>query len=517
MRKTFVISTGLASVCVITVAGFIYALLIGGLISQKVCFSVLTLLLIIFLFAEINQLRKLHSKRWLLNPVVVCSMAAFFLYFGITNILYFFPADTLRLIGIMPNVTPIMNKLMFIVIIGAVAMWLGYWSSISNRLLYSRALMYLQDKYFSKDVPPRFWVVAILYVIANLSRLLEVHLGIYGYSVNEARIGETILYAQFLILLDNLGLFVLIIVALQYYADTQQHFVKFYFFVVLFVELFWGVLSGMKSLVLLPFLCILMTQYLRRGYIYKKWLLTVPLIVFVAYMIVNPFREEKNKNPNFEATSVSGIVHAIVDAQIRQFIERKKSIGRNFDMNIIKGENDANVILQVMGRTNLTYAAAAGVDYADTTKKLPPGSPDFLGNLIKAPLGALIPRFIWQGKPIQDIGIWYTQVVMGKSNLFSSTAMSIFTNLYFVGGISAVFIGMFIIGIFQRIIFFISKPWISSAGVIVYLGLMPKFEFIAEGDSQTIVVFIFRIIPLLLIFQSLFYKHKSSSTRSEIV
>jgi|GEM_PF-1569516 len=515
VQRAFFTSTGLSAIFVILIAGLIYTALIANMLSQKIGFSILTILLIFFLFFEIMHLRRIQPTRWLLNPVVVCSMVAFFLYFGITNILYFFPRDSIILIELSPDITLEMNKLMFIVILGAVAMWLGYWSSLATRVVNSKVLMHLQHKYFDVDAPPRTWVIPVLYLIANFSRFIEVWLGIYGYSATYERIQGTILIAQILIILDNLGLIVLIITSLQYYGKADKYSVKIYFAMILFGELFWGILSGMKSKILLPFLCILMVQYLRNGRLNKTWLIIVPIVILISYSIVTPFREEKNSNPNFEATSVHGIVKAVVDAQVRKIAKSKQVGNKNFDSGIIKGENDANYIIQIMGRTNLISPASIGIDYVDTTKKFPPGSPDFFYNMITAPIGALVPRFIWHDKPVQNIGLWYTQVVMGKTNLFSSTAMSIFTNLYFVGGITAVFIGLFIIGMLQRVIFFVSKPWISSAGVIVYLGLMPKFVFIAEGDSQTIIAFIFRVIPLLLIFQSLIFSHKHSSSQMD--
>lgn len=509
MRRTYIISTALSATFTGLSALSVYIAAKADIVTQKFCFTALTLILIIFLWQEIKRVRISQPVRWLFNPAVLCSIMTFYLYFGVNNIIYFFPRDSISLVGLSPDITLVMNKLMLLVILGAIAMWLGYWSSLTTRLMNSRILSRLQHKYFDIDSTPKIWVLPALYIIAVGGRLAEVWLGVYGYSSNYQRSLDAASYTQFLVLMDNMGLLALIIIALQYYGKNPAFYVKFYFIGIFIGELFWGLLSGMKSGVMIPFLCVLIVQYLRRGKVSKAWVIMFPIAIIVAYSLVDPFRDERNSNPNFEATSVHGIEKAIIDAQIRKHAEAK-NIDKKEDAHVIKQEKDASLLLKVMSRTNLTYVAAVGIEYADTHTVFPEGSPDFAGNALQAPIGAYIPRFLWQGKAIQNIGIWYTQVVMGQPYSFSSTAMSIFTNLYFVGGTIAVFIGMYLIGMMQRIIFFVTKPWISAAGVIVYLSLMTKFEVIAEADSQTIIAFIFRIIPLLIILQSIIYNHALS-------
>ena len=105
---------------------------ITEMLSDRVCFVALTLLLLIFLWIEVRRIRRVHPDRWLLNPVVVCSLLTFVMGYGLTNVLFFLPPKLLYPLGLVPDVQPAMLKLMFLVLLGAVAMYIGYWSPIAG-------------------------------------------------------------------------------------------------------------------------------------------------------------------------------------------------------------------------------------------------------------------------------------------------------------------------------------------------------------------------------------------------
>src|SRR5207244_101493 len=101
---------------------------------------------------------------------------------------------------------------------------------------------------------------------------------------------------------------------------------------------------------------------------------------------------------------------------------------------------------------------------------LPEDAPAFLSNILLAPLHALIPRLLWKSKPFQDIGQWYTTHVFGYEFL-SSTAMTTFTYLYFAGGVVAVFMGFFVVGVVQRVFLeLLILAWAGSA--VIYLAML---------------------------------------------
>jgi hypothetical protein len=148
----------------------------------------------------------------------------------------------------------------------------------------------------------------------------------------------------------------------------------------------------------------------------------------------------------------------------------------------------------------LTYIGSLGIEYADNYNELPADSPAFLGNIILAPAHALIPRLLWDSKPLQNIGLWYTNQVIG-SNSYSSTAMSPFTYLNFAGGPLAVILGFLMVGIFQRGLFDGLRHF-GGGGLIVLFGLLGTLVNINHAFDSFFVSLI-RFLPILIVAQYL--------------
>ena len=177
-------------------ATFIYLLSIANLIGLRTTFILLTLLLLFYLALEISRVRRLHPERWLINPAVVCSLMTFVLGFGMSNLLYFLP-ETLT--ESTQEVTASMNKMMLLVMIGALAMWLGYWSPLAARLTVLGPLVRFHTWIFKFDAEPKAWVLPLLVLVSLVSRLIRIRLGIFGYSSNYERLIEANSYSQYLL------------------------------------------------------------------------------------------------------------------------------------------------------------------------------------------------------------------------------------------------------------------------------------------------------------------------------
>ena len=149
--------------------------------------------------------------------------------------------------------------------------------------------------------------------------------------------------------------------------------------------------------------------------------------------------------------------------------------------------------------------------FADEHEILPADGPEFLSDIIFSPVYAWIPRFVWEDKPLANVGLWYTQVVFGL-NILSSTAMGVITYLYFAGGTIMVFVGLFFIGVIQRAIFFFTQPWLTAAGAVVFFALLPTTVNIAELHFNSILVTLFREFPLMLALVAVCYRVKRRST-----
>jgi hypothetical protein len=164
-------------------------------------------------------------------------------------------------------------------------------------------------------------------------------------------------------------------------------------------------------------------------------------------------------------------------------------------------EDGSGPALIILARLNLTYVASRGIEYAATTT-LPEGSPEFLGDIILAPAHALIPRFLWASKPLQNVGLWYLNEVMNEGmwlDYSSSTAMGPFTYLNFAGGPIAVVLGFLSVGILQRGLFDGLRGF-GGGGLIVLFGLLGILVNI-DSAFNSMFIGIIRLLPILVIVQ----------------
>ena len=487
-------------------ATFIYLLSVVDFIGLRTAFALLTLLLLIYFAIEINRVRRLHPIRWLINPVVLCSLMTFALYFGVTNLLYFLSEDVVASVGVRPVVTPLMNKLMLMVIIGAVAMWLGYWSPLAARLTVKGPLVRFHTRFFKVNTAPKAWVLPVLILISLASRLIQVRLGVYGYSSTYERLIEAASYTQYLSMGGSLGKLALVVATLNYYSPRPGRRGKIWFFGILALEILFGFLSGFKSAVVFPFIIVMLCQYLRTGRISRYWLIAIPLGIMLSFVVIEPFRKLRNNNAVID-TSLMSIVSTMTRSTLAITADVDSEYYVNFNP---RGVPVPPKSITLMNRFNLTTVGSLGISFADQHENLPAGSPEFFWDIILAPLHAWIPRFLWgEGKSLGNTGLWYTTAVVNPISGYivsSSTAMGIFTNLYFAGGTIAIFCGLFFIGFINRMLFFTTQPWISDAGAIVFMSMLTTTAIIAEVPFNGIIVSLFRLLPLVLILMAFFYK-----------
>lgn len=474
---------------------FIYFLSTSELIGLNLAFSSLTLLLIIYLAFEINQVRHLQPERWLINPIVLCSLMTFVLAFGVSNIIYFLPQNAIKFFNLTPEITPEMNKLMFLVVVGALAMWFGYWSPIAGRLSVLGPMIKFRDRIFIFDSEPKAWVLPALVLISFISRVVSIQLGIYGYSSNYEQLIAAASYSQYLALAGSLGKLALVLSALKYYSPQKNLRVKIWFLGILISEVTFGFMGGFKSAVIMPFIIIFLVKYIKTDRVPRNLLIAIPIVLIIAYAVIEPFRSIKNLadkyQGGYQSTSVLNIGSTVFQAV-------------KFAYSGADTREKSTFIVGIMARSNLTSNGSKGIEFADINKNLPEGSPQFLNGILLAPVYAWVPRFLWEGKPIWDTGLWYTQTVMGYGH-DSSTAMGLFTYLYFAGGLIAVFASLFCLGVFYRIFFFFTRPWMSNAGATVFLGMTSSICMIAEGAFNGVMVSIFRELPILIIIVALMF------------
>ncbi len=468
-------------------AALIYTALYMKLITDFEGLGAYTLLLLGYLGVEIKNLWSREPELFWINPVVLASIFTFALAFGLTNVLFYMPEDVVALVGLEPVATPWMNHLMLLVLLGACAMWLGYSSGVGRdlgrTLQRSRVLGNLMSPSLHVSRGGLYTFVAV----SLIGRLLTISLELYGYSSTYDQLIAAAGYSQYLAMAESLGKFALVGVAIQCFASPRAEFSGLLRLgLVLGYEVAFAFLSGFKSAVVMPIVVVGFVYYSQRNR-FPRWLIPAVVAgVVAAYAVIEPFRAARNEDAGFAGTSIASIMTAMPTFS-----------------SITAGEGDgvgrASTGLSLLARHNLTYIASLGIEYA-ANNELPADSPQFLRDIILAPAHAFIPRVLWESKPLQNIGLWYTNEVMGY-NFYSSTGMSPFTYLNFAGGPLAVILGFLIVGIIQRALFDGLRHF-GGGGLIMLFGLLGTLANI-DSAFNTFFVGIFRLLPLLILVQKL--------------
>lgn len=457
--------------------------------SNGCFFAFLNLFFAVYLLIELKVLWRFKKEFFLINPVVSASLFTFFLSFCLTNIIFLLPEDMLGLTGLTPEIFIWMNKLMLLVLTGCVAMWTGYYSRAGREFADFVKTRPFMKKYVRKTPVLNMKTIYALVFISLFFRLWAIKLGIYGYSSTYDQLSAEGAYTMYFNMAGTLGTIALVAVAVKAFSSDPVLFRdKIILTLIVIYEVAFGFLSGFKTQVAMPFIIVGLVYYARKNIFPKKAFLLAVIALVAAYSIIEPFRRARYREAAFEGTDISSIAGTLATAYKNDYRVTAEK---------------APMALAIAARFNYTYIASLGIEYAEKNK-LSENSPDFLGNLILSPLHAVVPRFIWRSKPVQEIGLWYTNEVRGFNTDRTSTGMSPFTYLNFAGGLTAVIAGFFILGVFQRGLFD-GLLYFGSGGLIVFLGLFSTLVLV-DSAFNAIFVNIFRYFPVLVAAQYVLFK-----------
>lgn len=454
-------------------------------------FSVLCGLILGYVGLELLLVRR-RQQRWLINPAVQCGLLVHLLPTGSALVLPLLPGESwggaLELYS-----DPWAVRYEWLNLVAAVALWTGYWSGAAATIARALGRSVLLARCLRPGLSLRVSVALALAVLASGIRLIAIRLGLYGYSASPELRELAEAYSQYLAIAGELGKVMLVAVGLAAFRGTGS---RWPLLILLVIEIAFGILSGFKSAVILPALIVALCAYAARG---RVPLLIVPALalgLFGAYAIIQPFRAARFRELDFDGTSVRSIVETF-----------EASRDPVYDPNDPDGPV-VSTTASLFARLSDVGPASRGIEFAERWQVLPEGSPNFLVDIFLSPLYSFVPRVFWPSKPINDVGLWYTQVVMGEGTT-SSTAMYPVTYLNFAGGVTAVVLGFFVVGAIQALLF---HGLIAHGGAALFV-VVCLLGSIGTIDSVFYAFFIslLRNLPLLLVLQWLLFRREVTS------
>jgi len=456
--------------------------------GSSFAFPTLCVLVLGYACVQVVLVRRYQPELMLVNPAV---QSALFLHLLPTLSALVLPSlpEELQLDG---GLDPFSDqwaiRYEWLNLVGAVALWSGYWSGAADVIARALARSATLGRWIRTSVSLRFGVAFGLVLISCAIRLIAIRLGLYGYAASPEKRELAEAYSQYLAMAGELGKVTLVAVSLAAFRGETS---KWPAVVLLLTETGFGVLSGFKSAVILPTVIVGLSAYAARG---RLPLLLVPSViagVFAAYAVIQPFRAARYRELDFDETSLRSIVDT--------FAASRDSVYQQAEPDGAMAATTASLFM----RTSDVPSAAPGIEFAERWQVLPEGSPQFLEDIFLSPFYSVVPRALWEGKPVNDVGLWYTQVVMGEGTT-TSTAMYPVTYLNFAGGVTAVALGFLVVGICQAAVF---RGVVAHGGGAVFIVLC-MITALGHLDSvyYSFFIVLIRNLPLLIALQWLLFR-----------
>lgn len=268
-------------------------------------------------------------------------------------------------------------------------------------------------------------VIVILTAVAVVSFAVGVNSGMYGYAADDEQV-DWLSYIRFGV---NLGLLAIVLLVAYEYETLKS---KSILWGLVALNIVIGLAFGSKSTAVLPVLLVIVTLYFTGRKIARSYWVAVGLTILVSYMVVEPFRFYYDvSGRSMDLSSLQELASAYTSAV-------KASEGQESDYLGAIIERGSYVL--VLGKT---------IEFADRTNYY---QDDEWRNLALSPLYAVVPRFIWQSKPLANFGIWASVNIFGFPET-THTGITPQGYAYLVLRLAGVLIFFTIAGLLQRFVF----------------------------------------------------------------
>lgn len=462
-------------------------------LSDKARLVVLTLILLAYLAYEVRMLTMAQKDRPFLSPVVLASILTFVVSFGITNVLWLLPDQDYPEMILGYSAYEWMAHAMLYVLLAAFAMWQGYRAGIGKWIANKLWQMPLLKRLLRSKFELRFEFVILCIVLSFFARYLQVSLGLYGYNSEMEQLYSLANYREYIDIVASLGRVALLGCALTLFSSAKNNFThKLLLVGIVTEEVLFGFLSGFKGQVIIPLVLIGLSYYSIKGHLSKKVVFAAIGLIAPAYAVIEPYRVVRYSDPTFQNRDMVRIGSVMVNQlQGEQGVDNKVL------------NDPTEYFSNFVSRLNATPETARAIQYMDESG-LSQNAPEFLNNLLLVPVHAFIPRLLMPTKPFQNIGLWFANEVLEQDTTVNSMAMGPIGYLYFGGGALLVFLGFFLIGVLQRVVY--CRFWLAgSGGLVVLLGLSSSLAVI-DSSFDSIFINLIRHFLLILGCQYLLFR-----------
>lgn len=455
-------------------------------IQDDLVFYLLSIYLLVISFIEVYLLFKLKRFSVFLIPPVLATILYFGLFWGISNIIFlpfFSNGDSYSLRFIVYSQFYWLKIVQYWAVIAFISMWFGYYLySISDRIFALFRKIFFLDKTIRQNFKTNDRAIIIILILSTLSKLLSLKLGIYGWNSSGESVDQFKGFSYFLYLGNSVSQLCLFLISLNYFRNKEKKY-KNLFYLTFSLEMFFGLLTGMKGAIIYPFIVSGFAYFLLKRQVKLKIFIYIILFIIIAYAIIEPYRSVYGKyrsiNRNIDVTELLGNYYdAFTNPGFSQQVNSSTSL-------------DAFLM-----RQNLSGVTAVATALSIGRNTYYPEFEEFK-KLIYSPAMGLVPRFIWKNKPESDSGSLFNTIVL-KNPYGTSISPSTLGYVVLSTGSFIYIIPLFIlIGIFQRIIY---KFFLYGGGAIfIYISMLLYVVAVNEPNSPFTIFF--KQAPLYILAQ----------------
>ena len=375
---------------------------------------------------------------------------------------------------------------MFLTVIGFAAFWAG------SLLFMKETRLHFVPQVRDKSSRVAFISAAML-VLGVGANLVMWKTGLLSYLADAEARESSAGSLQWLGTCGNLLNAALVVSAIDVFGEQPtEPLMKIVFRLSVVFSVGFGVMTGMKSEILKPLICLALVYSVTKRRLPRTVLLLPVLLVLVIYPFVNAYRGNLNSGYRAQVNTIGGL-GAVFEKTFEDVVDAPFSTNEQAGQGVDQASNRLSLLTSVRDIVGLPYPSLLNGDE----------------KVWLAPVYPLVPRFIWKSKPVFNKG-QRTSQALGRPSTTSS-ALTPIGDLYSLYGTLGVVVGMLIYGIcLQLYMNRFGHGGISEKGLFFYISmLMPLINL--ELDVVSLVAGTIQMALIMVVTAYVIYGPSVSS------
>jgi len=428
-------------------------------------------------------------------PVYITVM--FFFQFGLIPLRNFLDPTQLDA-NLSANGEELVQALAYI-ILGMVAFWMG--CELFRRIKGNRisAGPETQRVVYESHKAGMLLAFGVLYAVSFVTKVYLLKNHLFSYTTSMDKYYENLASMQVLNYVSQFGTLALIVATIERYRRRHDQLWGILSIVALLSEILWGLISGMKGLVLQNFLLVALVSSFVMRKLNLKWFVILFFALVLLYPFSNAYRLVLNTG-DVKVTSLAGAVHA------GQIVFSKLGEGVSTAGDFWHDGLDAT-LRRLDLLTNVGQILTLG-----------PRASMVKGNIHwwMLPFYPFVPRCIWPSKPVLQEGGWFTVALGGGSGdartIGSSTAVTYPGDLFLQFGLLGIPLGMLVLGVITQWFANRVSRSVEPRDLFLYAAVF-LFGFPLEVDVFSVWTSLIKLLVTLYVLRLLIYGPSSQHRR----